>query len=249
MYLPLQMGAAKAVAEGKNRFATGDDMGTNISDKNPLYSELTGLYYARYNLFEDYLGLVHYRRYFGKHKMMHKHGDWRDNVLTTAIAEDIFKNSDVIVPTKRRYFVLTLYSHYSKTHDAAHLELTKQIVSRRYPNYMAHLDGVYSRTWGYMFNMCIMKRDLLIRYCDWLFPILEELETMIDTERMDAFNKRLYGRVSEILFNVWIDYMIEHENLRISELPVISPEPINWAKKLNNFFNALFLGEKYKESV
>lgn len=46
-----------------------DNEGDNISAKNPYYCELTGIYYAWKNIPAEYLGLVHYRRYFkGKNK-------------------------------------------------------------------------------------------------------------------------------------------------------------------------------------
>ena len=60
VYLPLHVGA-----EGKADLGyTKDNMGDNISAKNPNFCELTGLYWAWKNLEADYVGLVHYRRYF-----------------------------------------------------------------------------------------------------------------------------------------------------------------------------------------
>ena len=63
MYIPVQVGA-----EGKNIIEEykQDSEGENISNKNPYYCELTGLYWAWKNLEADYIGLVHYRRYFTK---------------------------------------------------------------------------------------------------------------------------------------------------------------------------------------
>ena len=62
LYLPIHVGA-----EGKASLGyTGDNTGENISTLNPYYCELTGLYWAWKNLDCDYLGLVHYRRYFTK---------------------------------------------------------------------------------------------------------------------------------------------------------------------------------------
>ena len=60
VYLPVQVGAAGRESLGFQR----DDEGENISAKNPNYCELTGLYWAWKNLDADYIGLVHYRRYF-----------------------------------------------------------------------------------------------------------------------------------------------------------------------------------------
>ena len=61
IYLPLQVGHALHDDYGY----LGDDTGENISDKNPYYSELTGLYWIWKNYTcADYLGLCHYRRFF-----------------------------------------------------------------------------------------------------------------------------------------------------------------------------------------
>lgn len=60
IYLPLNVGA-----EGKAELGyTGDNTGDHISSKNKNFCELTGLYWAWKNLDADYVGLVHYRRYF-----------------------------------------------------------------------------------------------------------------------------------------------------------------------------------------
>ena len=63
-YLPIQVGASINPDLGY----TKDNTGENISNKNPYYSELTGLYWAWKNLDSDYIGLVHYRRYFALRK-------------------------------------------------------------------------------------------------------------------------------------------------------------------------------------
>ena len=65
VYLPVQVGATDSIVTGYQR----DDEGDNISLKNSMYCELTGLYWAWKNLSCDYLGLVHYRRYFSAKSM------------------------------------------------------------------------------------------------------------------------------------------------------------------------------------
>ena len=66
IYVPVQVGAALSNAPDLPYMK--DNTGDNISEKNPRYCELTGLYWAWKNLDADYLGLVHYRRYFASDK-------------------------------------------------------------------------------------------------------------------------------------------------------------------------------------
>ena len=64
MYVPVQVGAKGRKDIGMLR----DDSGDNISEKNPNYCELTGLYWAWKNETYDVLGMVHYRRFFVEEK-------------------------------------------------------------------------------------------------------------------------------------------------------------------------------------
>ena len=63
LYYPIQVGGIHIPGMEK---ALRDNTGENISDKNKSYCELTALYWGWKNLPADYLGLVHYRRYFAK---------------------------------------------------------------------------------------------------------------------------------------------------------------------------------------
>ena len=86
MYLPL----------GYRRDDTGEE---HISEKNPGFCELTGLYWAWKNLKEDYIGLVHYRRYFCLKKG--RRDDWVNHVLTYSELEPMLHQYRVFVPEKR----------------------------------------------------------------------------------------------------------------------------------------------------
>lgn len=244
MYLPLHVGA-----EGKESIGyVGDNTGTNISLKNPYYCELTGLYWAWKNLDADYIGLAHYRRHF---RGTSKSKDKFACVLTRKEAEVLLTQYKVIVPQKRRYYIESLYSHYAHTHYAEHLDQIKEIIHHKYPVYETSCEKVYRQTHGYMFNMMIMRRELLDDYCTWLFDILNELEQVVDTESLSDFQKRLYGRVSEILFNVWLEYQLKAEVLTkndIKEIPCMHMEKINWWKKGTSFLRAKFCRDRYEGS-
>lgn len=140
----------------------------------------------------------------------------------------------IFVPKKRRYYIETLYSHYEHTHHGFQLDETRRIIEEYYPEYIYSFDTVCKRRWGYMFNMMIMEKSLLLSYCSWLFKILFELKRRLGEEGLTAYHSRYYGRISEIIFNVWIDEQIRIGNIgkeEIKELPIIYMERINWKKK------------------
>ena len=90
MYLPIHVGC-----EGKKNLGfQGDNSGENISDLNPYYCELTGLFWAWKNLDCDYLGLVHYRRYFTKMtKKYNESINIDDVILNRYEIEELLENS------------------------------------------------------------------------------------------------------------------------------------------------------------
>ena len=221
MYLPLHVGK-----EGKDSIGfRGDNSGKNISKKNPYFCELTGLYWAWKNLKDDYIGLAHYRRHFKGTKVNKK--DLVNSVLTLRDADVIFENTDIILPKKRKYYIENLYSHYDHTMYIEPLNITRNIIKEKYPKYIKEFDKLKKRTSAHMFNMFIMKKDKLNEYCTWLFDILFELEKRVDVSQYDSFHARFYGRVSELLLDVWINT----NNYEYMEVPVISMEKVNWWKK------------------
>ena len=92
LYLPIHVGC-----EGKKDLGfQGDNTGDNISSLNPYYCELTGLYWAWKNLDCDYLGLVHYRRYFTKRSQRYSDYTSMDEVvLSRGDLDNLLSQNDV----------------------------------------------------------------------------------------------------------------------------------------------------------
>lgn len=238
MYVPLHVGA-----EGKQTIGyKTDNNGDNISLKNPNFCELTGLYWAWKNLKADYIGLSHYRRHFSSKKINKK--DLTNSVLTLKEADKLLDETDIIVPNLRKYYIENLYSHYANTLYIEPLDITGKIIEEKYPEYKPEFDKLKKRTSAHMFNMCIMKKDKLDEYCTWLFDILFELEKRVNSSEYDQFHARFYGRVSELLLDVWLNT----KGYSYKEVKVISMEKVNWIKKGTSFLKAKFLGKKYGKS-
>lgn len=233
IYLPVQVGPAEENFQGFVRDNTGD----NIASKNPNYCELTVQYWAWKNRNVDVKGIVHYRRLFsnGKKMLFASPEKKFQNVLDEKTLGEIMKNHDVILPKKRNYFIETLWSHYIHSHKTEGLVALRDVIAEKYPDYLEKFDEVTSRTKAHMFNMIISKSPIFDEYSKWLFEVLGEVEKRVDISDYSSYEARIYGFLSELLMDVWI----EKNNINYYELPVMFMEKQDIVKKLG-----IFIGRK-----
>jgi hypothetical protein len=227
MYIPVQVGA-----EGKQNIGfVGDNTGDNISYKNSMYCELTGLYWGWKNIYSDYIGLVHYRRYFSFKK---KGKDPYKSILSMSEISTLLVDVDIIVPKRRKYYIDTLDSHFNrmKLSLVTDLPMLRRIIEKFSPEYVDSYDRCIKRTWGHMFNMFIMKKELANEYCMWLFSILFELEGIINTSiEIHPGRKRIIGYLAEFLLDIWLD----HNKYNCREINTVFTERNNEIKKIYKF--------------
>ena len=144
MYIPVQVGA-----EGKEKIEeyTQDNIGENISSRNPYFCELTGLYWAWKNLDADYIGLSHYRRHFSLSNKLPKDIEGRvKEVLSYSDANKILDKTDIILPKLRKYYIENLYDHYKHTMYIEPLDETRKILEEKYSEYLVEFDRLHKRT-------------------------------------------------------------------------------------------------------
>ena len=232
VYFPLHVGK-----EGKQNFGyIGDNTGDNISNKNANYCELTGLYWAWKNLQCDYIGLCHYRRYFALGNYSNDIASKRNAICHKDDYEKLLTEYDVILPKKRNYFIETVRSQYEHAHNKRDLDEVEKIIAEKYPEYSEAFTKVMKRTKLHILNMFVMKKELFDEYCRWLFDILFELEKRIDISTYSQYEARVFGFLSERLFNVWL----EKQNLTTVEVSVVFLEKQDWIKKIYEFLKRKF---------
>ena len=244
-YTPLHVGAAlhPEVCLDMQQ----DNQGDNISAFNASYSELTGLYWLWKNSNATYKGLVHYRRHFATSNAANKRNKDRfECIATQHDFEKLFAKTGarVIVPKARNYVIETIGDHYCHTLPGEQLEATHATIAESYPEYLAAFDARMAGTKAHMFNMLVAKAEVFDEYCAWLFPVLKNIETRLDNTTYDAFNARWPGRISELLLDAWMDT----NSITWTEMPTVSPEPVDWFAKGKGFLAAKFLGKKYGKS-
>ena len=212
-YVPIQVGA-----EGKEKLGyITDNTGENISNKNPNFCELTATYWIMKNDNSDIVGLTHYRRYFFNNIFSNSF----KNIIHKEKIIKILNNYDIIVPKKYKLGV-TVEKQYSQIHNIEDLMKCGEIIKNKNPEYSEAFDKVLKKRKIYTYNMFISRKKVFDDYYKWLFDILFEAEKIIDISNYDNYNKRVYGFLSERLFNVWIEK--NKDNLKIKEMPVYNSE-------------------------
>lgn len=225
IYVPLLVGANKNinnVSQGLVGEYLKDNVGDHISNKNPNYCELTGLYWMWKNEKVETIGLVHYRRYFTKF--------FGKKVLNEKEIINLLRGVDIILPQPYYFRKDTVWSDYVSRHSDEELILCKKILEEQYPDYVDTFDKVFAARKFYTFNMFVTSKELFDQYCEWLFDILIQIENEIDISDRDNYNQRMYGFLSERLFNVWI----MKKNLAVKEVMVKNTESSNSKEYFKN---------------
>lgn len=232
IYTPIQVGKELSQTD---LGILSDNNGEHISEKNGSFCELTALYWAWKNgIFEqnDYVGLVHYRRYFSGNTLQLK----GKGILGKQEITDNLSKIDCIVGKKRNYYIESVYSHYKNAHHIEDLDKVIKIILAKNPEYSFACNQVLNGKTLHLFNIFIMKSHLCKHYCEWLFPILFELEKQVDIIKYSNYQKRVLGFIAERLFNIWLI----HNSVNTLEIKVVNLEPENYFIKVVKFLQRKF---------
>ncbi|MES2417823.1 MAG: DUF4422 domain-containing protein [Bacteroidota bacterium] len=225
-----------------------DNIGPNISSKNPYFCELTALYWIWKNLDQiesEFIGLAHYRRYFVLPERVRKNFGFlhiykknkrdvyqkalSENALTEVSSEEIklifikkLRENTVIVPrpahlgSKKKYD-FNIKDNYIYNHILEDWLLLEAALVKICPEY-SEFAKEYFETAEKMhcYNMFIGSKTFLANYCDWLFPILEELERTVKLSEY-PYQKRVFGFIAERLLNLYL----HKNNLNTTVYPVV----------------------------
>lgn len=227
-----------------------DDSGENISHKNKILSELTGMYWVWKNSTpSDYVGFCHYRRYFSfkqpfplnlklkllKNGFVHqiKSDDQTSiknlGITDSALISKIVSQYDIILPYKTCFRNLrkgkpkmSIGFHYRLYHPAEDLALLVKSIKETYPEINNEVDEYFEKNNSInLFTMFIMKHELFDQYMQFMFNILECVEKKIILENRDNYQSRALAFMGERLLSLFILKVKKTKNLKIKELPVI----------------------------
>ena len=203
VYQPLLVGSNKH----SNNIFLYDDVGENISLKNKVYNEMTGIYwvFSHLNEFADveYIGFSHYRRLFcfNGNKMAYVRKNTNNNLVEVngKVINDIFTKYGFIAPRPNHY--KSVKKHYEKSHNKEDVELLIKCIEQISPKYIKDAIEYLNGNNEYLYNMFVFKKESFIEYGNFIFPILDKFVSL--KPNID----RLY--VSERLTGVFIYHLIK----------------------------------------
>lgn len=193
-----------------------DAIGDNISLFNRFYNEMTAIYWAWKNYDKlgnpSAFGVMHYRRHFILKDRIRISGNYLVDMGFTADNLDKLTNQyDIIHPRfmdiKNKNFIDCIGEEYctlggNKMKQA--IQLALDIIKERDVTDYGQVSAVLSsQHTGSFCNMFIMKKDLFFEYCDWIFPILFELDKRLGRD-YECGQERCVGWTAEMLTSIFI---------------------------------------------
>ncbi len=280
IFLPMQVGCALT----SERFANmlHDDDGDNISDRNRKYSELTAQYWTWKNYDKignpDYVGFMHYRRHFlfdgwkgNPRDVWLPHGAFYKfpcmgsrylKHLASKHVEMQLKEADVL--TIKAYDVRYLNSRDLRTQYATlpkqkveYFDILIRIAKELAPDYLYEIEMIEHGSIQILCNMFVMPKVLFFEYSRFLFPILDEIDSLIDSSDNNTHSLRHIGYLAEFLLSVFIFHIHRQGKYKIKELCasyILNPDKILLHPRLDCFKYYTLgkicrgeRGEKYQE--
>ena len=223
LLVPIQVGAA--LADHHFEGFLHDDSGENISEKNRSYCELTAQYWAWKNVDADYYGFFHYRRYLypdPNEKLPYRIEKLPNRDVLERLGfdqlEQLIPQYDMIAPKGENMYV-PVREHYANAphHHRKDLNLIEEILHERHPEMTDAVQAYLSGSLCYFGNIYITSKKQFHRYCEWLFPVLEEFDRRADFTAYSPQELRVAGYLAERLFGIWLTH--EWKKLHVLTLP------------------------------
>lgn len=191
-----------------------DSDGENISQKNGNYSELTVLYWMWKNRLTkdssangnfdmsggwgkpldssraEYYGLSHYRRILDLSE---------DDILRL---ED--NGVDVVLPYPMPYEP-DIGEHHKRYLAESDWQALLVALKELQPEYANAFPVILRQQYLYNYDIILARKEVLVNYCNWLFPILERVEQLSEPKGWER-KDRYVGYLGETLETLYFMY-------------------------------------------
>lgn len=169
-----------------------DNVGDNISEWNPYYSELTAMYWVWKHEKADYIGWSHYRRRL----------DITDEEIQNYIEQDI----DVIL-AEPMSFEETMMEQFMGCVSIDCWQVMMDVMREIHPEEYEIVNFLANQKFMFPACMGIYKYEYFVDCCEWMFPMLEMIKERIG-ERWDPYQRRYIAFLAERMMSI-LQYLQE----------------------------------------
>jgi hypothetical protein len=206
----------------------------NLARFNHSYCELSAFSDSlEYFRDENWLGLSHYRRMFvsdsSKNPFNHmpKISYSNSKFLEKYKVDESSWNSrmsvnDVVLARRERMFSLgygNSYEQFVQNHPPIYFDFLHESVNQLFPKMPSFIDYHKNNLSLSFYNMVVARKELVIEYANFLFPVLKECEKYIGFEQ-GGYQGRWAGFLGERLLNYWFDSITCFKPLKLDFLTV-----------------------------
>ena len=218
LYIPINSG--NLAVPTKSKFAKKyinfeDEMKDNISHLNQKLNEMTAIYAYWKNLMKDadYVGHNHYRRLF------------RIEDLNDIAEYDVIDAKPIRMLFNMSYFTgspipnivsTDIKNGYGICHKIDDWNKMEELLKKT-PYYVDFEDWSKQTSLTSPCNMFVMKKKIFEEYCNFVFPILFDLEQKINLEGRDGYQRRALAFISERLTSLFI-YSKKNQGYRVKSI-------------------------------
>ena len=216
LYVPMNTGNLKGTNDWCDKHLSYEtDLKDNISHLNSKINEMTAIYAYWKNLMkdDDYIGFNHYRRIF-------KIEDLND------IAEyDIIDAKPIPMVFNMSYFTRSpipncvptdIKNGYAICHKIEDWNKMEALLKKT-PYYVDFEEWSKQNSLTSPCNMFIMKKKIFEEYCEFIFPMLFDLEKQVDLTGYDNYQKRQISFLAERLTSLFI-YSKKNQGYRVKSI-------------------------------
>lgn len=187
-----------------------DNVGENISEKNPKYCELSAIYWGWKNLKNvEYAGLAHYRRYF-------------DIDINEDNVDKLMRGYDMMVVKRSKSLNYTINKWgitYATSQEDFWLYIDTFLYMR--PEYKSEIIEYFFNNNRYTpFTMFLAKKEIYDDFCEFIFPVFFELEKRIPEHPYSRQNRFM------AYFGEWtLGLYIYCKRLKVKRVPNVTLGP------------------------
>ena len=203
LYVPMNTGNLKGTNDWCDKHLRYEtDFKDNISHLNPKLNEMTAIYAYWKNLMKDadYIGFNHYRRLF------------RIEDLNDISEYDIIDAKPIPMVFNMSYFTRSPIPNYVPTDIKNGYAICHKIddwnkmecLLQQTPYYVDFEDWSKQNSLTSPCNMFIMKKKIFEEYCEFIFPMIFELEKQVDLTGYDNYQKRQISFLAERMTSLFL---------------------------------------------